>query len=92
MKYALTAFVLFLAFGLGSSVASARAENHWPAAAEHSFLVNCYRTSGGNVAGCKCELRWLERRFTINQITSIFLHDPMRTRRIIVKAALACRR
>ena len=61
MKYALTAFVLFLAFGLGSSAASARTENHWPAAAEHSFLVNCYRTSGGNVAGCKCELRWLER-------------------------------
>ena len=83
-------FVAFLALGLGASSATARTENKWPAPAEHSFLVNCYRTSGGNVAGCKCELHWLERRYTINQISTIFLHDPVRARKIILKSALAC--
>jgi hypothetical protein len=86
------AFLLLLALTVGASAATARTANKWPAAAEHAFLVNCYRTSGGRVAACKCELHWLERRYTLKQISSIFLHDPVRSQRIILKAALACRR
>ncbi len=92
MKQALAPLVVFLALSLGASAATARTENRWPAAAEQSFLANCYRTSHGNVAGCKCELHWLERRYTIDQIAKVFLHDPVRTRKIVVQAALACRR
>jgi hypothetical protein len=89
MKRLLALLVVLLALA-GASAATARPENRWPAAAEHAFLVNCYRTSGGNVAGCKCELHWLENHYTVNQISAIFLHDPVRTRKIILKAALAC--
>ncbi len=91
MKRLPAILVVLVALGLGASAATARTENKWPAAAEHAFLVNCYRTSGGNIAGCKCELHWLERRYTIGQISSIFLHDPVRTEKIITKSALACR-
>lgn len=91
MKRSLAAVVVLLGLTLGSSAATARPENRWPPAAERAFLTNCYRTSGGDVAGCKCELHWLERRFTTKQIASIFLHDPVRARKIIVKSALACR-
>jgi hypothetical protein len=91
VKRPLAFIAVLLTLTVSASTAAAQAENKWPAAAEHSFLVNCYRTSGGKVAGCKCELRWLERRYTIDQISHIFLTDPVRTRKIILKSTLACR-
>jgi hypothetical protein len=90
MRRSLAALVVFLALSVGSSVATARSENRWPAVQEHAFLVNCYATSGGKVAACRCELRWLERRYTYRQIATIFLHDQPRMRRIIIRAARAC--
>ena len=91
-KPAIAAVILLLAFSIGSSTATARSANRWPAAFERSFLVNCNATSGGLVAACRCELRWLERRYTYRQITTIYLRDQARVIRILRRAALACKR
>ncbi len=91
MRRAIAILVLLSALSVGGSNAAAQSENRWPAVFEESFLVNCKAASGGLVAGCRCELRWLEKRYTYRQITTIFLRDQPRARRILTRAALACR-
>ncbi len=91
MRRSIAILVLLSALSVGGSNAAARSENRWPAAFEESFLVSCKATSGGLVASCRCELRWLEQRYTYGQITNIYLRDKPRARRILTRAALACR-
>jgi hypothetical protein len=63
---------------------------HWPAVEEKSFLVNCNATSGGQLPRCRCELLWLERRFTYGKIATIYLHDQTRLRAILLRGLAAC--
>ena len=87
----LAAFAAVLTLALSAGAASARNESRYPASFEQAFLRSCNATSGGRTAACRCELRWLERRYTYRQIVSIFLHDKARLLRIITRAATACR-
>lgn len=91
MRRAIAILVLLSALSVGGSNAAAQSENRWPTVFEQSFLVSCNATSGGRTADCRCELRWLERRYTYGQINTIYLHDLPRARRILTRAALACR-
>jgi hypothetical protein len=89
-KLALLTAVLSVAW-ISAAVGPASATpNRWPLASEHSFLRSCYLTSGGRIAGCRCELAWLERRFTYRGITALYLHDQTRLRPILAHAALSC--
>lgn len=91
MKRAIAALTLLLALSVGASNASARSANRWPADQERAFLVNCNATSGGHISACRCALRWLERRYTYQQIATVYLHDQVRFRRILIRAIVACR-
>lgn len=73
-----------------ASAATGQAANRWPANQERSFLVNCNVTSGGQAAMCRCELRWLERRYTYPQIAAIYLHNRTRMVAIILRASADC--
>jgi len=89
-KLALLAAVLPVVWMSAAAGPASAAPNRWPVAGEHSFLRSCYLTSGGRIAGCRCELAWLERRFTYRGITALYLHDQIRLRPILVHAALSC--
>jgi hypothetical protein len=96
MNRSLSSFVAILAITVTAclataSLATARTASRWPASAERSFLANCKVTSHGNATGCRCELRWLEARYSLNQIGSMYLHDKSRLLRTMVRAATACR-
>jgi hypothetical protein len=91
MRRAIAILILLSALSVGGSNAAAQSENRWPAVFEQSFLVSCKVTSGGLVASCRCELRWLEKRYTYGQLNNIYLRDKPRARRILTRAALACR-
>jgi hypothetical protein len=92
MRLLLAALVLAAALAVGSSTSPAQGANGWPASFEHSFLASFRVTSGGQLAACRCELRWLEQRYTYRQISTIFLRDRARLMKIVTRAALACRR
>jgi hypothetical protein len=92
MRPLLAALVLAVALAFGSSASTARGASGWPASFERSFLASCNATSGGRLAACRCELRWLERRYTYRQISTIFLRDRGRLLKVVTRAALACRR
>jgi hypothetical protein len=64
--------------------------NRWPAIQERAFLVNCNATSGGKIAACRCELQWLERRYTYAQVATMYLHNRNRMVAIILRASAAC--
>jgi hypothetical protein len=82
-KLALLTAVLSVAWISAAVRPASATANRWPVASEHSFLRNCYLTSGGRIASCRCELAWLERRFTYRGITAIYLHDQIRLRPIL---------
>jgi hypothetical protein len=91
VKLFLAALVVLVALTAGSSTATARSEYRYPAAFERNFLANCNRTSHGQLAACRCALRWIERRYAYNEIVSYYLYDQPRMLRIVRRAALACR-
>jgi hypothetical protein len=90
MRRSLAAITLFVTLLVASSADSAVRLPRWPASFERSFLVNCNATSHGMIAACRCELRSLERHFTFRHLATIFLHDQVRLRAIVTRAALAC--
>jgi hypothetical protein len=90
MRRAIAILVLVLALSVGGSNAAAQGENRWPTVFEQSFLASCKAASGGLVAVCRCELRWLEKRYTYGQLNNIYLRDKRQVRRIFTRAALAC--
>jgi hypothetical protein len=91
MRRSLAAISLFAALLVASSANAAARLPRWPPSFERSFLVNCNATSHGMIAACKCELQSLERHFTYRHLATIFLHDQVRLRAIVTRAALACR-
>jgi hypothetical protein len=92
MRPAAITLALALAFLTVAPVSSAHGDKRWPAASEHSFLVNCDATSHGKVAACRCELRWLERRYSVNQIARLLLDDAGKLRVVLLRAARTCLR
>ncbi|MDX6369872.1 MAG: hypothetical protein QOG93_1374 [Gaiellaceae bacterium] len=93
MKRSLPLILVFFALGLGAFTAPAgtATASRWPAVQERAFLANCKITSHGNVAGCRCELHWLEAHYSFRQITSLYLHDKQRMVRVLLRAVAACR-
>ena len=93
MRRSLPLALLFFALSLGACTAAAETAtaSRWPAIQERAFLANCNATSHGNVAGCRCELHWLETHYSFRQLTTIFVHDKQRMIRIMLRAATACR-
>lgn len=93
MRRTLPLILVFFALSLGAFTAPAgtATSSPWPAVQERAFLANCKITSHGNVTGCRCELHWLEARYSFRQISTIYLHDKRRMIRIMLRAAAACR-
>jgi hypothetical protein len=83
---------LVIALAAACADASAASTYRYPPAFERSFLASCNASSGGMTTMCRCALRWIERRYTYRQFVSMYLHDATRMRRIMVRAAYACRR
>ena len=73
-----------------ASAATRQAANRWPANQERPFVASCNVTSGGQTAMCRCELRWLERRYTYSKIAAIYLHSRTRMVAIILRASADC--
>ena len=91
MRIRVVSIALFFALSACSAASATRnAATRWPAQGEHSFIVSCTATSGGATAACRCELQWLERRYTYSRIISIYLKDQMRMRAAILRGAAAC--
>ena len=91
MRSRVVAAAILLALGTCSAAAATRdASPRWPRNAERSFITSCDATSGGAVAFCRCELQWIERRYSYTQITSIYLHNTTRLRATLLRAAAAC--
>jgi hypothetical protein len=88
---ALVVVLVTLAFLTLGSPALAKPSARWPAQLERSFLVNCYATSNGKRAACRCSLAWLEKHYTYRQIATISLHDRRQFLRILAQAVIACR-
>jgi hypothetical protein len=91
VRRAIAILVLALALGVGASTAAAQSENRWPAEFEEAFLASCKTATGGLVASCRCQLRWLEERYTYGQLMNLYARDKLRARRILRRAALSCR-
>jgi len=89
-RSSLAVLVAVLAFGVGSSTAAARPADRWPAALEHSFLTNCYRTSHGKRSACQCSLSWLERRYTVRQIVTLSVQSRSRFVQVLARSVIAC--
>jgi hypothetical protein len=89
-RHALAVLVVLVAVGVGSSAAGAQPADGWPTNVEHSFLVNCYRTSHGKRAACECSLGWLERRYTVRQMVSLSLRDRTRFVQVLARAVVSC--
>jgi hypothetical protein len=71
------------------AAASARSSYQWPRVDERGYLTGCDATSG-NAALCRCQLRWLERRYTYKQFTGLYLHHRKTLILALTKASLAC--
>ena len=89
LRPSIAILVLLLALSVGGSNAAAQSESRWPTVFEQSFLDSC-KKSGFPVATCRCELRWLEKRYTYGQLTNMYQRDKPRFRRILTRAVLAC--
>jgi hypothetical protein len=81
-----------LVLSLGAPAAFGGATYQWPLIQERAFIANCNRTSGGMGAYCRCELRWLEARYTFRQISALYLSGGTQLRRVVLRSAAACLR
>lgn len=41
-------------------------------------------------AYCRCELHWLEARYTFREISALYLNGGVRFRRVLLRSAAAC--
>ena len=90
VRRAAAASLAVFAFGVASSTALGASAQRWPAVQERAFVANCVRTSGGMGAYCRCELHWLEARYTFRQISALYLNGGVRLRRVVLRSAAAC--
>ena len=90
MRHALAVMTVLAALAVASSAGAALRQSRWPASFERAFLVNCTATSNGMTSACQCELRALERRYTYRQLATIYLHDQVRLRAILLRTARTC--
>jgi hypothetical protein len=89
LRFGVVTLAAVIALG-AASTASARGSYVWPSADQRAYQAGCARTSGGNVALCRCQMKWLERRYSYRQMSALYLHHRKALILAITKASLAC--
>lgn len=64
--------------------------SRWSAGQERNFVAGCTATRVATLSDCRCELQWLEKRYSYATLASIVVRDRTRAYGIMARGAIAC--